>query len=113
MLGIVINAKFKSKDIAIVKNKQSKLFVANKISHVNKFAIKNLIVLNINANRSVIRGKYNKIYKIINLTIKSPCEDCKLNPDDVDSCPCGKISLLALVGGNFRENCTDPIPTCK
>lgn len=35
-----------------------------------------------------------------------------LGPDDVDSCPCGKISLLTLAGGNFRETCADMIPVC-
>ncbi|KAL4450898.1 hypothetical protein ABPG74_011740 [Tetrahymena malaccensis] len=41
-----------------------------------------------------------------------PCAKCELNPDDVDTCPCGKNTLLTLAGGNFREECTDPIPVC-
>lgn len=35
-----------------------------------------------------------------------------MNPEDVDTCPCGKNTLLTLAGGNFREECTDPIPVC-
>ncbi|EGR34085.1 transcription factor family protein, putative [Ichthyophthirius multifiliis] len=43
---------------------------------------------------------------------KGLCTPCQLLPEDVDTCPCGQSSLLILAGGNFREKCTDPIPTC-
>lgn len=36
------------------------------------------------------------------------CDDCKLMPDKVKSCPCGKMTLT----DGQRTSCTDPIPLC-
>lgn len=37
-----------------------------------------------------------------------PCDGCKLMPDQVTACPCGKTPIEI----GMRESCTDPIPLC-
>jgi len=39
------------------------------------------------------------------------CDDCELIPSKVKTCPCGKMQL-ALLTGEVREKCTDPIAIC-
>lgn len=37
---------------------------------------------------------------------------CNLNPKVMKNCPCGKCKIKDLLGGEERESCSDPIPTC-
>ncbi|XP_037820820.1 protein shuttle craft isoform X2 [Lucilia sericata] len=37
------------------------------------------------------------------------CRPCKLSPDNVTSCPCGKMPIMA----EQRKSCLDPIPVCE
>ncbi|KAK9450580.1 uncharacterized protein V1518DRAFT_382278 [Limtongia smithiae] len=36
---------------------------------------------------------------------------CKLDPDVVKTCPCGKHTILKILG-HERQSCTDEVPTC-
>ncbi|XP_067621719.1 protein shuttle craft-like isoform X2 [Eurosta solidaginis] len=37
------------------------------------------------------------------------CRTCKLSPEEVTSCPCGKMPIVA----GQRKSCLDPIPVCE
>lgn len=41
-----------------------------------------------------------------------PCRDCRLLPDAVTCCPCGKTELSQIPGRRKRKSCVDEIPTC-
>lgn len=42
---------------------------------------------------------------------KGKCEGCKLAPELISRCPCGK-NLLEMILLNPRSSCTDPVPSC-
>lgn len=110
---------------AIAKNKLNKVSVGNNFPLAINLVIRLSHVAITNAFKTVIQGininflicftssfKKNQLILTKLLDINRPCDECKLDPDEVDTCPCGKISLLTLTGGNFRESCADPIPIC-
>jgi transcriptional repressor NF-X1 len=37
---------------------------------------------------------------------------CPYTPDQVTTCPCGRVPLRMLTKAGVRQECSDPIPTC-
>lgn len=38
--------------------------------------------------------------------------ECELNPARITRCPCGQTAITELLGGENRQSCQDPVPTC-
>jgi len=42
-----------------------------------------------------------------------PCDGCRLTPEMLTHCPCGKTALVNIPTARPRLTCTDDIPTCQ